>query len=413
MFEEPPALHHFPEFGAPVLGLCGYSGSGKTTLIEAAIPHLIARGLSVAVVKHDSHGFSVDCAGKDSDRFFRAGATVALRGPAEQFQRRCLDASLSLEATLTDLARDHDLVLVEGHKDTNLPKLWLSNEQGALPPDEVTWVLEILPWHCERLEIFLSFISSWLPRAWEVRPLYAGLLVGGKSSRMGRPKQMLEFRGRTLAEVAATALSRALGGRSLETAESGAIRNPRLAILGAGQVPGTLQEVPRLADPPELAGPLAGLLAAHRWERRAAWILAACDHPWLSESDVKLLLERRNPGTWTVMLRQPDGRPYPTFALFEPQSLEVLERAILLRRTDDVRIGQLTGHPKTIIVPRATRGLFNVNTPAEFKLAITLAKKKTHNAVKRAHDECSQSLRLPAKEPEVKTARKEMSNDDL
>ena len=40
-----------PDFGAPVLAVCGFSGSGKTTLLEAAIPQLIARGVSVAVVK--------------------------------------------------------------------------------------------------------------------------------------------------------------------------------------------------------------------------------------------------------------------------------------------------------------------------------------------------------------------------
>jgi hypothetical protein len=90
------------QFGAPVLAVCGFSGSGKTTLLEAAIPHLIARGLAVAAIKHDSHGFVVDKEGKDSDRLFRAGATVALRGPGEQFLRRGFSSVLTLEATLSD-----------------------------------------------------------------------------------------------------------------------------------------------------------------------------------------------------------------------------------------------------------------------------------------------------------------------
>ena len=125
-------------FGAPVLAVCGFSGSGKTTLIEAAIPHLIARGLAVAAVKHDSHGFAVDKEGKDSERLFRAGATVALRGPGEQFLRRNASSTLTLEATLSDLARDHDLLLVEGHKDTPLPKLWVGNAEASAPPEHVT-----------------------------------------------------------------------------------------------------------------------------------------------------------------------------------------------------------------------------------------------------------------------------------
>src|ERR1700694_4988704 len=99
-------------YAAPVLAVCGYSGSGKTTLLEAAIPRLVERGLAVAVVKHDAHRFEVDRPGKDSDRLFRAGATVVLRGAEEQFERRA--EPLTLEGTLERLARDHDLLLVEG-----------------------------------------------------------------------------------------------------------------------------------------------------------------------------------------------------------------------------------------------------------------------------------------------------------
>ena len=125
------------EFGAPVLAVCGFSGAGKTTLLESAIPRLLGRGLAVAVVKHDVHGFEVDRPGKDSDRLFRAGATVALSGQQEQFERRAVGATLSLEATLARLGRDHDLLLVEGHKDTPLPKFWLGKAERLDAPDSV------------------------------------------------------------------------------------------------------------------------------------------------------------------------------------------------------------------------------------------------------------------------------------
>ena len=64
---------------------------------------LVGRGLSVAVVKHDAHGFEVDKPGKDSDRLFRAGATISLRGPHQQFERRGAGAALTLESTLARL----------------------------------------------------------------------------------------------------------------------------------------------------------------------------------------------------------------------------------------------------------------------------------------------------------------------
>jgi molybdopterin-guanine dinucleotide biosynthesis protein MobB len=361
-------------FGAPVLAVCGFSGSGKTTLIEAAIAPLIARGLSVAVVKHDTHGFVVDKEGKDSDRFFRAGATVALRGPSEQFFRRGASAILTLEAILTDLARDHDLLLVEGHKDTPLAKLWLGNAQGAVPPEEVTEVLEILPWNGDRLKRFLELIDRWLPEAWRQRPLLAGLLVGGKSSRMGSPKQLLNFGDRTLSEIAAQALSDGIGEAEADSDPDGATLrsnalSQKVVILGAGSLPPALDELIRLPDAPHLAGPIAGLLAAHRWAPRATWILAACDHPWLTSAEIRSLADQRRPGAWAVLPLQPDNHPCPTLALYEPQALTVLERSLVAHGPDQVRIAELFDHLHTVISSQFTRATINVNTPDDLKAA--------------------------------------------
>jgi molybdopterin-guanine dinucleotide biosynthesis protein MobB len=354
------------EFGAPVLAVCGFSGSGKTTLLEAAIPHLIARGLAVAAVKHDSHGFVVDQEGKDSERLFRAGATVALRGPAEQFFRRSASSALTLEATLSDLARDHDLLLVEGHKATPLPKLWMGNAETSSPPEHVTGIQEVLPWECDRLKIFLDYVDKWLPERWASRPLFAGLLVGGKSSRMGNPKQLARFGASTLGEIVAHALSDGISHEEASGQLGGAVSlSANVVVLGAGVVPDALQRQRRLPDVPELAGPVAGLLAAHRWAPCAAWLLGACDHPWLTAADIRWLVQQRRPGTWAILPRQSDNHPCPTLAIYEPQALTVLERSLLVRGAGHVRIAELFNHPRTLISSRASRGWENVNTPQE------------------------------------------------
>ncbi len=377
------------KFGAPVLAVCGDSGSGKTKLLEAAIPHLIARGLAVAAIKHDSHGFVVDREGKDSDRLFRAGATIALRGPTEQFLRRSVASSLTLEATLSDLARDHDLLLVEGHKDTPLPKLWAGTAETPSPPWHVTGIQEVLPWNSDRLTIFLRFIDQWLPTVWASRPVFAGLLVGGKSSRMGSPKQLLSFNGRTLGEIVAHALSAAVGGAEsvlggTEYSGDGEPLSPNVVVLGAGPVPDALQCLRRLPDVPELAGPVAGLLAAHRWAPRAAWILAACDHLWLSTDDIQWLIDQRRSGTWVILPRQLDDHPCPTLGLYEPQALTVLENSFLIYGAG-LRIAELVNHPRTLIAPHFTRGLVNVNTPQELMEQSKLAEARRQPSMWNKH----------------------------
>src|SRR5208337_1394768 len=113
-----------PDTHSLVLAICGWSGAGKTTLLEAVIPELKRRGLAVAVLKHYAHGLDVDRAGKDSDRLFRAGAEVALHGPDEALRRARPSGADDLPATLSALLAHNDLVLVEGHKGTPLPKVW-------------------------------------------------------------------------------------------------------------------------------------------------------------------------------------------------------------------------------------------------------------------------------------------------
>jgi molybdenum cofactor guanylyltransferase len=343
------------EFAAPVLAVCGLSGSGKTTLLEAAIPLLVQRGLAIAVVKHTSHGFDVDRKGKDSDRLFRAGATISLRGPEQQFERRA--AALPLEVTLARLACDHDLLLVEGHKDTALPKLWLGNAERWDAPEGVTGIVSALAWNSDRLAAFLEYIDHWLPLAWKARPLLRGLLMGGRSARMGRPKQTLQFGGRALGEIVAEALVAAPG-------------NHRAVVLGGGALPPVLNTWTQLPDAPEFAGPGAGMIAAHRWAPEAAWIVAACDHPWLRARHVEWLAAQRQPGRWAVVPRQRDGHPCPTLALYEPQALEAMER---LARADPDRNADpsaLLELPRTAVLqppPELADGWTGVNTPEEWR----------------------------------------------
>jgi len=108
-----------------VFGIVGRSGSGKTTLIERLVPALVARGLVVSLIKHAHHGFDIDRPGKDSWRHREAGCTEVLLTCDDRWAlmhelrgRR----EPSLEELLAKLS-PCDLVLVEGFKTTDCPKL--------------------------------------------------------------------------------------------------------------------------------------------------------------------------------------------------------------------------------------------------------------------------------------------------
>ena len=111
--------------GMRVFGFAGWSGSGKTTLIEAVIPKLTARGLTVSLVKHAHHAFDIDHPGKDSYRHRAAGCTEVLISSAARWalmHELRGGPELSLFDALAQLSRC-DIVLVEGYKRAPIPKL--------------------------------------------------------------------------------------------------------------------------------------------------------------------------------------------------------------------------------------------------------------------------------------------------
>lgn len=110
-----------------VFGISGSSGSGKTTLLDQLIPRFVAAGYRVAGVKHTHHRFDPDTPGKDSWRMREAGcANVVLVGERHLTLMRHYPEttpSPELADALAVLPPETDLVLVEGYKRSDFPKI--------------------------------------------------------------------------------------------------------------------------------------------------------------------------------------------------------------------------------------------------------------------------------------------------
>ena len=108
---------------SPVVSVVGYSGSGKTTLLEKLISELTQRGYAVGTIKHDVHGFEMDKPGKDSWRHKKAGASATIiSSPFQIGMVRDVEHDHSPEELMA-LIPDMDIILTEGYKKENLPKL--------------------------------------------------------------------------------------------------------------------------------------------------------------------------------------------------------------------------------------------------------------------------------------------------
>ncbi|PSV44694.1 bifunctional molybdopterin-guanine dinucleotide biosynthesis adaptor protein MobB/molybdopterin molybdotransferase MoeA [Photobacterium sp. GB-36] len=120
----------------PLLGFAAFSGTGKTTLLEAMLPKLVERGLRVAVVKHAHHNFDIDQEGKDSYRLRKAGASQMLI--SSRYRRALVTETPEEEAQLPYLLSQLDqtqldLILVEGFKKLDFPKIELHRKEVGKP----------------------------------------------------------------------------------------------------------------------------------------------------------------------------------------------------------------------------------------------------------------------------------------
>ena len=116
----------------PVIAVVGLSDSGKTRVATALIRSLAARGYSVAAIKHASHGHQPSPPGKDSERLYSAGAqqvVVSSPGLVTTIVRRDRDATL--EEIVATLIPRPDLVIAEGFKGSNAPKILVRGKERS------------------------------------------------------------------------------------------------------------------------------------------------------------------------------------------------------------------------------------------------------------------------------------------
>jgi len=117
------------------------SGTGKTTLLEKVVRLLKADGIRLAVIKHDAHRFEIDQPGKDTWRFWQAGADVVAISSREK--------TAVIEKTAGEKALDDiiatlpavDLILTEGFKRAGKPKIEVLRaavqRELLFPPEEL------------------------------------------------------------------------------------------------------------------------------------------------------------------------------------------------------------------------------------------------------------------------------------
>ena len=121
-----------------ILAVSGVKNSGKTTLITKILPFLKAKGLNVAVIKHDGHDFEADVPETDSWNFAKAGADGTLVFSKTKYMMIHYDTVLPEEDLLASFPRA-DIILLEGFKYSNYSKIELIRKGNSAKSSMAYW----------------------------------------------------------------------------------------------------------------------------------------------------------------------------------------------------------------------------------------------------------------------------------
>lgn len=128
----------------PVVSIVGKSKSGKTTIMEKLIAELKSRGYRVATVKHAPQESSFDEPGKDSWRHTQAGSEAAVISSSNKLVLiKPTSGEASLEQIAYLLGEDYDIILTEGFRHGNAPKIEVHRRQAGPPLASVKKLIAI------------------------------------------------------------------------------------------------------------------------------------------------------------------------------------------------------------------------------------------------------------------------------
>jgi molybdenum cofactor guanylyltransferase len=209
-------------------------------------------------------------------------------------------------------------------------------------------IKNLLCYHIDEVEKISMHIENLIKE--KIAPIQGLVLAGGKSTRMGTDKGILNFYGKQQRDVAVELLEK----HYLKT---------YLSVREEQEISGQ----PKITDKFVGLGPFGAICSAFQENPNAAWLVLATDVPFVNDVVIQQLLKHRNPSKVATTIKGNDKRfPEPLITIWEPKSYTLLlnylaqgyscPRKVLINA--DVEIVEIDDS-----------FIRNINTPSEFKAA--------------------------------------------
>ncbi len=185
--------------------------------------------------------------------------------------------------------------------------------------------------------------------------IYGLILAGGKSSRMKTDKGTLCYHSVPQIEYTFKLLSKYCSKCfvSVKTIQYNQAH---------------LKTFPLIEDSSDRPGPLTGIISAMEKYPSKAWIVLACDLPFVQEKTIEQLTRERDLNKFATCFINPDKNwPEPLCTLYEPRAQSIFRHHL----DNDLKCPRkiLAKEKINSLIPHDNRVITNVNTPEEYQQA--------------------------------------------
>jgi len=184
----------------------------------------------------------------------------------------------------------------------------------------------------------------------KIAPIKGLVLAGGKSLRMGTDKGLLEFHGKSQRNF------------TIELLE-----NLNIKTFLSVRKEQNIKDIQIIEDVFLGLGPFGAICSAFQQNPNTAWLVIATDLPFVDESIIQLLLQKRNPSKIATAIQGNSKQfPEPLITIWEPKSYPILLNYL----------AQGISCPRKVLINNDVEiikiddgFIRNINTPDEFEAA--------------------------------------------
>jgi molybdenum cofactor guanylyltransferase len=176
------------------------------------------------------------------------------------------------------------------------------------------------------------------------------ILVGGHSHRMGTDKSVLSYHGRPQRAYLYELLGQFCSNVYLSC------RSDQVAELSHYQT---------ITDKYPNDGPMGALLSAFEYDAEAAWLVVACDMPFIDSKTIDFLLKNTDSQTFATAFINQKKQIEPLLSVWKSESYGIIERLHTKGQKSLSKV--LEQHNAQLVIPPNYNWILNANTPESYQ----------------------------------------------